>query len=88
MKLQTKAYSYVRMSTDIQLKGDSLKRQKELSKKTEFVIQDGIQCFAKFQNEIQQNLCKHFFLFTQKSKPFSFINIIYLTKQSAQKDLS
>lgn len=33
MKLQTKAYSYVRMSTDIQLKGDSLKRQKELSKK-------------------------------------------------------
>jgi DNA invertase Pin-like site-specific DNA recombinase len=29
---KTKAYSYVRMSTDIQLKGDSLRRQKESSK--------------------------------------------------------
>jgi DNA invertase Pin-like site-specific DNA recombinase len=28
----TKAYSYIRMSTDIQLKGDSLRRQLELSK--------------------------------------------------------
>ena len=33
MKPQIKAYSYVRMSTDIQLKGDSLRRQKESSKK-------------------------------------------------------
>lgn len=30
--LKPKAYSYVRMSTDIQLKGDSLRRQKESSK--------------------------------------------------------
>ncbi len=27
------AYSYIRMSTDIQLKGDSLRRQEELSVK-------------------------------------------------------
>ena len=34
MENQTKikAYSYIRMSTDIQIKGDSLRRQKELSK--------------------------------------------------------
>ena len=28
-----KGYSYIRMSTDIQLKGDSLRRQMEMSKK-------------------------------------------------------
>ena len=33
MPPRVKAYSYIRMSTDIQRKGDSLRRQKELSKK-------------------------------------------------------
>ena len=33
MDKKPKAYSYIRMSTDIQLKGDSLRRQKELSQK-------------------------------------------------------
>jgi len=33
MNLMIKGYSYIRMSTDIQLKGDSLRRQMEMSKK-------------------------------------------------------
>ena len=33
MPTKVKAYSYIRFSTDIQLKGDSLRRQKEASKK-------------------------------------------------------
>jgi DNA invertase Pin-like site-specific DNA recombinase len=33
MDTKPKAYSYIRMSTDIQLKGDSLRRQKDLSQK-------------------------------------------------------
>ena len=36
-----KAYSYIRMSTDIQLKGDSLRRQLELSKN--YANQNGLQ---------------------------------------------
>lgn len=40
------AYSYVRMSTEMQLKGHSLERQKEKSK--EYAIRNGLQLFEDF----------------------------------------
>lgn len=42
------AYSYVRMSTDMQLKGNSLERQKEKSK--EYAIRHDLQLVENFED--------------------------------------
>lgn len=41
------AYSYIRMSTDLQLRGDSLRRQTELSEK--YAIENGLTLIADFK---------------------------------------
>lgn len=45
--MKPKAYSYVRMSTDVQLKGDSLRRQTEESKR--YCEENGLELVEDFK---------------------------------------
>ncbi|KAB1089302.1 hypothetical protein F4V91_24910 [Neorhizobium galegae] len=47
--MKSKAYSYIRMSTEVQLRGDSLRRQTEASRN--YAVKHGLELVEGFQLE-------------------------------------